>query len=747
MDSRRREDYLTIDAPVNLSRRWPFVSSPFLAGSAVSAGTLLLPPSAIGVIAGRMSSWVTTVDSRLPGVPMELVTRRLAQVPGRVYLFVGGFAAGYFGKKYISWLRYWIIGRLLRYNGWTKGFNWRTKIWDLLLGLLRGRGPFETNQFQDCLPKQPLPDLNRTLDRWLEVSKVFVSDSQHQQTKQVVEEFRKNEGPKLQAFLRKRFSKTENWLYDYWSFAAYLSSRDSLMCNSNYYTTSVLPTSITTDQLARTATVIYVTAKLERILLRGDFEPILMQDRIPLCMHGYNFIFNSVRMPGEHVDTIGKYQNQRYVVVIRNGFYFQLDVDADDGGDMVLGKKASKRTKTPLTPEEIKIQLERICKESDEVDEEELPVAALTSQNRTAWAKHRQLLSVKNKLTLDAIEKSMFIVVLDNGSPNSPDELVSILMNGRGNDRWFDKCFNLVSFANAFTGSNTEHSALDAMVFVTMNEFVMMHERYDNGDVVRDARHPPRRLCPPQRLRWDFEGMEGAIENAVQSYKNLADDLDMHIHLCKYGKGFMKKCRLSPDGYIQMALQLAYSRLHKTTPKTYEPATSRLYARGRTETIHPGSLESIAWVRSMDDPMASDEEKKMLLKKAIKQQTEFKLDATIGQGCDRHLLGLLCASRELRMDLPKIFTDEAWKMPFKLSTSQTPNKVFEVVGANSLNYPLCNGGFGPSCHDGYGISYVIYGDEIINISIASWHSCKETSSTKLADQIDRAFEELKKLYS
>lgn len=42
-----------------------------------------------------------------------------------------------------------------------------------------------------------------------------------------------------------------------------------------------------------------------------------------------------------------------------------------------------------------------------------------------------------------------------------------------------------------------------------------------------------------------------------------------------YGKGFPKKQRMSPDGYIQMAMQLAYYRMHKTIPKTYEPSTSR----------------------------------------------------------------------------------------------------------------------------------------------------------------------------
>lgn len=28
-----------------------------------------------------------------------------------------------------------------------------------------------------------------------------------------------------------------------------------------------------------------------------------------------------------------------------------------------------------------------------------------------------------------------------------------------------------------------------------------------------------------------------------------------------YGKGFMKKCKVSPDAYLQMALQLTYYRV------------------------------------------------------------------------------------------------------------------------------------------------------------------------------------------
>lgn len=43
---------------------------------------------------------------------------------------------------------------------------------------------------------------------------------------------------------------------------------------------------------------------------------------------------------------------------------------------------------------------------------------------------------------------------------------------------------------------------------------------------------------------------------------SLLNDLDLRILVHRaYGKGFMKTCRVSPDAFIQMALQLAYYRV------------------------------------------------------------------------------------------------------------------------------------------------------------------------------------------
>lgn len=54
----------------------------------------------------------------------------------------------------------------------------------------------------------------------------------------------------------------------------------------------------------------------------------------------------------------------------------------------------------------------------------------------------------------------------------------------------------------------------------------------------------------------------------IKVARQLIDDIDLHIYMHDaYGKGFMKQCRLSPDAYLQMVLQLAYYRVRiKFTP-------------------------------------------------------------------------------------------------------------------------------------------------------------------------------------
>lgn len=144
--------------------------------------------------------------------------------------------------------------------------------------------------------------------------------------------------------------------------------------------------------------------------------------------------------------------------------------------------------------------------------------------------------------------------------------------------------------------------------------------RYDSSGNCADTAEltPP----PPARLQWELKWDSlKAIEAAVIETEKLIADVDLRIYVHdKYGKGFVKTCRLSPDAYIQMALQLAYYRDAKKFSLTYEASMTRLFREGRTETVRPCTIESSAWVQAMENPKSDLEERIKLLKIA----------------CDRH---------------------------------------------------------------------------------------------------------------
>lgn len=114
----------------------------------------------------------------------------------------------------------------------------------------------------------------------------------------------------------------------------------------------------------------------------------------------------------------------------------------------------------------------------------------------------------------------------------------------------------------------------------------------------------------------------------------------------------MKQCNTSPDGYVQLALQLAYYKLYGKLTATYESASTRRFALGRVDNIRSASPEALAWVQAMAQPreddltskrvtfhLVSNEKKLELWEKAIKYQAKEINDNITGQGIDIHLLG------------------------------------------------------------------------------------------------------------
>lgn len=270
----------------------------------------------------------------------------------------------------------------------------------------------------------------------------------------------------------------------------------------------------------------------------------------------------------------------------------------------------------------------------------------------------------------------------------------------------------------------------------------------------------------PSRLDWEFSAdlirsideayadglkvINVSSTNARQLLSGLTETFPQNVdHKLvlhdAFGKGFIKTCRVSPDAYIQLALQLAFYRDFGKFSLTYEACMTRLYREGRTETVRPCTIESAAWVRSMENSKSSAVERMKLLQDACKRHQTGYLEAMCGKGIDRHLFCLYVVSRYLEIESP--FLKEVVSEPWRLSTSQTPHGQTPKIDLKKhpgLTTP--GGGFGPVSHDGYSVSYIISGEDRIFFHLSSNKNCETTSTARFADNIFKAMGDIKKLF-
>ena len=167
---------------------------------------------------------------------------------------------------------------------------------------------------------------------------------------------------------------------------------------------------------------------------------------------------------------------------------------------------------------------------------------------------------------------------------------------------------------------------------------------------------------------------------------------------------FIKKQNMSPDAFLQVALQCAYHRIYCRLPCSYESGSTRRFRNGRVDNIRSSTIPALQLCRHLSEFYLSREECKSslstnsmdYLRKAVRYQTTITQQAITGKGLDNHLLALLNTLREVSLPIPELFTDNSYKIfnHFELSTSQIPTISRDIY--------MC---YGPVVDDGYGCSY------------------------------------------
>uniref|UniRef100_A0A8C0IK73 Carnitine O-palmitoyltransferase 1, muscle isoform n=1 Tax=Chelonoidis abingdonii TaxID=106734 RepID=A0A8C0IK73_CHEAB len=617
---------------------------------------------------------------------------------------------------------------LLSYHGWMfephGKMSWSTRVWVALVKMISGRNPM-LYSFQTSLPKLPVPSVEATIRRYLESVHPLLKDEKYRKMEVLAQAFQQHTAPRLQKYLVLKSWWATNYVSDWWEEYVYLRGRGPIMVNSNYYIMDFLYVTPSPLQAARAGNIVHSILLYRRKLDREEIPPVMALGIVPMCSFQMERMFNTTRIPGMESDTLQHLLDSKHLAVYHKGRFYKLWLY--QGGKL-------------LKPRDLELQFQRILDDPSPPQPGEEKLAALTAGERVPWAKARARFfsQGKNKVSLDAIERAAFFLALDEeahgykrGREDSMDSYAKSLLHGRCYDRWFDKSFTLVVYKNGKVGTNAEHTWADAPIMGHLWE-VMTRRK----EKTQFSKGKPNVNPKMPKLQWKV------IDSSYRVAKALADDVDFHcFQFSNFGKGLIKRFKISPDAFIQISLQLA--RFQGSFCLTYEASMTRLFREGRTETVRSCTRESTAFVRSMMDPQL--ERLQLFQVAAEKHQQMYRLAMT-GAGIDRHLFCLYVVSKYLGVESP--FLAQVLAEPWRLSTSQTPQqqiKMFDMEKNQDL--VSSGGGFGPVADDGYGVSYIIAGENLITFHISSKFSSPETDSRRFGRNIRQAMLDIADLFN
>ncbi|KAJ7067046.1 Choline/Carnitine o-acyltransferase-domain-containing protein [Mycena amicta] len=579
---------------------------------------------------------------------------------------------------------------------------------------------------QLTLPRLPVPELRKTLDRYLRSIEPFLLEdesrggislqSAYALRAKWADEFADGVGRLCQErLLALDRASPNNWLDDnFWTNKAYLEWRAPLLINSNWWLAFLdddrIPAhakeeqdDITPWQIRRGAWLVHRVLQFKNLL-----------DRTAK-------LFNIARIPKPKCDILSKPVSaanpdaQKFYVMIHGWCY-------------AITAYHSTSTRQLLNVQDLETRI------------------------RAANLQHLLALSPQNQRTHRIICQSLLGLSLDSPARPAPlsgqtafaSHLHAIRStNSNVANRIFDKPCTFIVDPSTRAGASGEHSPCDALVPSIVAEWAIVEgidaASFDTIEPVSlPSALPHEQTEGWERLDWDVDdNITAECTNAVERAKTIIDNSDADVYWFEdYGTDWIKTTiNHSPDAYIQMVLQLAYVKTRGQFTATYETALTRMFKRGRTETIRTFTKESRAWVLGMADPKLSPQARRNLLHDALHVHSTLTREAATGRGIDRHLLGLKLMLRPLSGEYSPFLDDELFQrsQTWKLSTSGL-----------SAGHLFRGTGFGAMYEDGYGINYLAAPD-MIKFGVESKFSSPHTSSKRLKDAVFESLREMRAL--
>mmetsp|Transcript_89478 Transcript_89478/g.172178 ORF Transcript_89478/g.172178 Transcript_89478/m.172178 type:complete len:635 (+) Transcript_89478:38-1942(+) len=591
------------------------------------------------------------------------------------------------------------------------------------------------------VPRLPIPDFDKTIAIYLSsVKALSESEDKFLEHAKIVDAFASENGigRKLDSLVKDEDSKrAEKHEYPYSYIEAhwddmYLGGRYASPINVNpSYLLNLPHLDKSQDRFEKLARYTLATLSWHAKVMSGRLD----RGGGDVCFSPFAKQLGAARIPAEGRDLLELHPWARHVVVFCGTEVYSLDVLNDEGNASLFSEADLQQALADI--------YENVLSNGSGGKPQHPPLSLLTATSRDRSASSRAVLTSvgNNAESIRVIDTALLSIALDlpaDAEITSTSLSTAALVGDVDGlqPRWFDK-HQLLSLENGELGYNFEHSYSDGMSWNRMISEVAASVQ---------GLSPPRGCQPLEPLpvssstgvisRVDFElddNVRKCLQEAAEEFGGMISNLhNVVVDFTDYGKDEIKTWKQSPDAVVQLALMLAFARLHPNVPlpSVYEACSVSKFFHGRTETIRSLTEPAAAFLRAGVAALGDDNQADVkatlqpLMAEATAAHKDISIAAASANGIDRHLLALQKMAERKGVDEP-LFAEPLWQnsKAWKLSTSN--------VTADFVRYFA----FGAVDPDGYGIGYTVNNDAIpMNISCYR-DSDHNTDAQRFGDEV------------
>lgn len=179
----------------------------------------------------------------------------------------------------------------------------------------------------------------------------------------------------------------------------------------------------------------------------------------------------------------------------------------------------------------------------------------------------------------------MFVLCLDDGTPDSPEQIARQGYIGDGANRWFDKVLQFYVSANGRSGMITEHGIIDGTTPTRLLEWIAKAmdaysvDQLMNGHISSEIELTELVLETTPEIESHAVVLRERYQQATSTSTYVREQLD------EFGTDFLLQSHAPVKGVIDLTFQLAVRLFFGQNMVSWEPTSGALFHAGRADAM------------------------------------------------------------------------------------------------------------------------------------------------------------------